>query len=208
MLIFDPDTTSESLETNLAFMEARADNPWNFGRVELYAGTPLLARMRAEGRCRGDYLGWDYDMATPAVQRVYELATRCFFPRNFAAGALANRLQGTRFDVEVCRRFHPEVYQEAWLIETKGLGRRLALDSVAGLREIIRQVEAGEGAAGARFVADLSARLRQTEAEVGAGAEDLERRVQGAVGQRCRHVRPPAAIVSGGPGGRDGRRTA
>ena len=60
MLMFDPDTTLESVETNLDFIEYAADFPFNFGRVELYAGTPLLARMQAEGRCRGDYLQWDY----------------------------------------------------------------------------------------------------------------------------------------------------
>src|SRR5262249_18484451 len=41
MLIFDPDTTLESLETNIAFLRTASDCPFNFGRVELYAGTPL-----------------------------------------------------------------------------------------------------------------------------------------------------------------------
>ena len=137
MLIFDPDTAIADLETNLAFMEAHADSPNNFGRAELYAGTPLLARMQAEARCTGDYLGCDYRLGGPEVQRVFEMTMRCFHPRNFAAGALANRLQGTRFDVEVCRRFHPDIYREPWLTETKDLTRRLVHDSVAALREIV-----------------------------------------------------------------------
>jgi hypothetical protein len=59
MLLFDPDTTVESLERNIDFMRAAADFPFNFGRVELYAGTPLLDRMLREGRCWGDYMQWD-----------------------------------------------------------------------------------------------------------------------------------------------------
>ena len=60
MLMFDPDTTLDSVRNNLDFIEDAADYPFNFGRVELYAGTPLLARMQHEGRCSGDYLQWDY----------------------------------------------------------------------------------------------------------------------------------------------------
>lgn len=65
VLLFDPDTTLESLEDNLAFMEAHAQHPFNFGRTELYAGTPLLHRMQREGRARGDWLQWDYSRSWP-----------------------------------------------------------------------------------------------------------------------------------------------
>ena len=197
MLIFDPDTTVESLETNLAFMETYADTPLNFGRVELYAGTPLLARMQEEGRCTGDYLGWDYRLASPEMDLIFKLAMKCFFARNFAAGALANRLQGTRFDVEVCRHFHAEVFRETWLTEAKELSRRLACDSAAGLREIIAFVRTRGDATSDEFVTDLSRQLRRTEAEVQKVAADLEKRVQKAVGKRCRHARPIETVVAG-----------
>ena len=108
MLIFDPDTTIESLETNIKFLRYADDYPSNFGRVELYAGTPLLHRMLQEGRCRGDYMQWDYSLANPEVERVFELSMECFHSRNFGEDALNNRIMGTRFDVEVCRHFHPQ----------------------------------------------------------------------------------------------------
>ena len=43
LLMFDPDTTLDSVRKNLVFFEYAAELPFNFGRVELYAGTPLLA---------------------------------------------------------------------------------------------------------------------------------------------------------------------
>jgi radical SAM superfamily enzyme YgiQ (UPF0313 family) len=178
LLVFDPDTTLETLEANLAFMEQYGDSPFNFGRVELYAGTPLLARMQAEKRCQGDYLGWDYALANPDIQRAFELAMAVFFPRNFAGDALANRLMGTRFDVEVCRFFHPERYRPQWQQTARALSRELALDSVAGLREIAAFVRQWGSAAGtSAFLADLGRRLRQTETRISAGASALERAV-------------------------------
>lgn len=191
LLVFDPDTTVESFEDNLAFMRAFGDSPFNFGRVELYAGTPLLERLQAEGRCSGDYLGWDYTLADERMQRVFELATRAFYPRNFAAGALANRLMGTRFDVELCRHFHPEVFRAEWLARARSLSRELADDSVRGLEQLVALTRRAPSArAQAAFVDELSAALRSTEARVEAQAGALEHEVRAAAGAGCVHTQP------------------
>jgi anaerobic magnesium-protoporphyrin IX monomethyl ester cyclase len=191
LLAFDPDATPATLEENLGFMERYAEHPHNFGRVELYAGTPLLARLQREGRCRGDYLGSEYEMATTEMQRVFALAMRCFYVRNFAAGALANRLMGTRFDVEVARFFHPERYRPSWLARSEELNGRLARDSVQTMRAIVELVarDGDLGPAGALCGAALGHRLREVEAAVRAEALELEEEIQAVVGQRCHHVR-------------------
>lgn len=182
ILMFDPDTTLESVRKNLDFIEYAADYPFNFGRVELYAGTPLLARLQAEGRCRGDYLQWDYDLGGPDVQRFYELAMSCFLPRNFGEAALANTIQGMRFDLEIVRRFHREAHDDRLYTAGRTLSRRLALDSVAMLRELLAHVETGAPADGA-VVARLSTRARAVEAEVRAEMLDVAAALQARVGR-------------------------
>lgn len=182
LLMFDPDTTFESVARNLDFIEYAADHPFNFGRVELYAGTPLLARMQAEGRCRGDYLQWDYDLATPAIERFYRLAMGCFTTRNFGEEALANTIQGMRFDLEIVRHFHPDAHDPALFDQGRSLSRRLALDSVAILRELLAHVRGGASdAQDAPLVDRLALRARAVEQQVReqmlALARELERRV-------------------------------
>jgi hypothetical protein len=185
MLMFDPDTTLDSVRKNLDFIEYAADYPFNFGRVELYAGTPLLARMLAEGRCTGDYLQWDYRLKTPGIQRFYELAMACFLPRNFGEDALANTIQGMRFDLEIARRFHPEAHDERLYQAGRALSRRLALDSVATLRALSDHVAAdagngdgqGDAALGARFAARARAVEAEVRAEMLAIAGELHARV-------------------------------
>jgi hypothetical protein len=181
LLIFDPDTTLESIETNLAFMREACDFPFNFGRVELYAGTPLLARMQAEKRCWGDYMQWDYALGSPEVERVFQLSMQCFHERNFGENALANRIMGTRFDVEVARHFHPDRFQGEWLAEGKRLNRALALDTADGLAEIVEYVKRGDEG-DASLVERLSGRLRRRENEIGAQAQVLARSIQDVVG--------------------------
>jgi len=180
MLIFDPDTTVESLRTNIAFIRYAAEFPSNFGRVELYAGTPLLARMQAEGRVTGDYLQWDYSLGDVAVERIFDLSMRAFFERNFGEDALANRIMGTRFDIEVCRHFHPDRFRPEWLAEGKELSRILAADSADGLDALVDHVEAGRSD-DADVVARVAAKLRATEGHVGQRARDLARRIQGVL---------------------------
>jgi anaerobic magnesium-protoporphyrin IX monomethyl ester cyclase len=180
MLIFDPDTTIESLETNIAFIREAAEFPFNFGRVELYAGTPLLARMQNEKRCWGDYMQWDYDLASPEVERIFSLSMRCFHQRNFGDAALANDLMGTRFDVSVAGHFHSDRFEEVWLDEGKRLTRELALDSADALSEIVEHVKSDRD--DADLVPRLSRRLRRKEREIRSEAMILARSIQRVIG--------------------------
>jgi len=184
MLIFDPDTSVESLRTNIEFLRYAPEYPSNFGRVELYAGTPLLARMQAEGRVRGDWLQWDYDLGSPEVERIFSLAMECFMPRNFGNDALSNRIMGTRFDVEVSRHFYPELYDPAWLAEGKELTRVLMLDGAGALEKIVDFVERRGPAREERaFVAELSAQLRATERVVRERCKALARELMARIGR-------------------------
>lgn len=183
MLIFDPDTDLESLDANTRFIRWAGEFPSNFGRVELYAGTPLLSRMLSEGRCRGDYMQWDYSLANPEVERVFNLSMQCFHARNFGDGALANRIMATRFDVEVCRHFHPDRFRPEWLARGKDLSRRLAGDTADGLEAVLEHVRSQPESADADLVARLTPGLRRTERAVFEAARQLALELLSAVGQ-------------------------
>jgi hypothetical protein len=201
MLVFDPDATTDALLENMAFIENNGEHPSNFGRVELYAGTPLLARLQAENRASGDYLGWSYDQGTPEMQRVFELTMEAFHERNFSGRALANRLQSTRFDAEVARKFHPELYQAKWIDTAKGLSRRLASDSARGVRRIVQYVRSGaSGAPDDAFVEELSAELRACEQQIETDALQMEQEVVRTVGASCDHAPVKGIPVARVPG--------
>ncbi|HEX2573323.1 MAG TPA: radical SAM protein [Polyangia bacterium] len=184
LLLFDPDTTLADLERNLTFIRAAAEFPFNFGRVELYAGTPLLGRMQLEERCWGDYLQWDYELASPEVARVYRLTMTCFHARNFGDGALANNLMGTRFDVEVARHFHPDVFRPEWLARGQALSQALSHDTADGLAAIVGRVKGGAPAADDdAFCVELSARLRAREETLSREARALAQDMAATLGR-------------------------
>lgn len=184
LLMFDPDTTLDDLERNIAFIAEAGDYPHNFGRVELYAGTPLLSRMQRENRVRGDWLQWDYDLASPEVERVFRMAMRTFHARNFGPDALNNRIMGTRFDLEVARKFHPAVFRPAWIDEGRRLTLALATDSADALTAIVQRVRKTHDNTGDDAFADeLALSRRAVEVLIRAGATRLARTLRDAIGQ-------------------------
>jgi hypothetical protein len=99
---------------------------------------------------------------------------RCFEERNFGVDALANRIMGTRFDVEVCRHFHPQLFRPEWLEEGKQLSRIMALSSADSLERIARFVEGrGSPREESALVAEEAERLRAAERSVRSRAQAL-----------------------------------
>jgi radical SAM superfamily enzyme YgiQ (UPF0313 family) len=183
LLVFDPDTRLEDLRTNVRFLRWAKEFPSNFGRVELYAGTPLLDRMLKENRCTGDFMQWDYELASPEVTRVFHLIMRLFHARNFGDEALSNRIMATRFDLEVVRHFHPHVFRREWHEEGKELSSLLAVDGADAFDRVLDHVEAGAPAhEDARLIAELEPKLRETERTIAARARELARTLQRSVG--------------------------
>ena len=90
---------------------------------------------------------------------------RCFAPAKLRRSGAGEPIQGTRFDLEIVRRFHPDAHEPRLYDAGRALSRRLALDSVATLRELLAHVESG-APGDAAIAAGLGARARAVEAEV------------------------------------------
>jgi hypothetical protein len=160
-------------------MEWATELPFNFCRVELYAGTPLLERMKIERRTHGDWMQHDYELKDETIERVFQLSMRAFHRRNFAAGAIANHIMGMRFDIEVARKFHADVFDPRWLVEGKALSAQLGGDTARGLRETIAHVTSTKPSTSGddAFVEALAARLRIVERDVWGSCRALAARM-------------------------------
>jgi hypothetical protein len=139
--------------------------------------------MQHEGRARGDWLMHDYDLHDEKIDRVFKLALAAFHARNFAAGALANHIMGLRFDIEVARHFHADIFDPAWLAEGKALCTALASDTISGLKRIVEHVKASPPSTKAdnALVRDLSAHMRETEREIWGACRSLATRMSARV---------------------------
>jgi anaerobic magnesium-protoporphyrin IX monomethyl ester cyclase len=144
VLIFDPEATLDGIERNLDFMEAHADIPFNFCRAEVYAGTPLKRILESQGRLRGDYHAWDYEMREPRVELLFRMMLVAFNRRNFDADGIHNLNMGLRMDLEVVRRFFPEVWDEPLHDRVASLSTRVGEDSVTHMRRALHFCRSGD----------------------------------------------------------------
>jgi anaerobic magnesium-protoporphyrin IX monomethyl ester cyclase len=166
VLIFDPEATLEGVGANLDFMSDFADVPWNFCRAEVYAGTPLKAKLEAEGRLRGNYLAWDYEMRDPRVELLFRVSTNAFFGRNFKSDGLANLNMGIRFDAQVLKRFYPSGWDDDLDARLVALSRAIGEDTVANMQGALafaRSVDLHDHAAVNAFTLALSRRVARAD---------------------------------------------
>ncbi|MBI4955643.1 MAG: cobalamin B12-binding domain-containing protein [Myxococcales bacterium] len=106
LLLLNPDSTLEDLAANVAFLRAHPHNPMNFCRTEVYAGTPLEHRLRREGRLRGDYWGYGYEIADPRAQAAFEVIFEAFETRNYGEHALHHRAMHVDYEHQLVSDFH------------------------------------------------------------------------------------------------------
>jgi hypothetical protein len=185
VLLFDPEATLGGVETNLDFMEEQADTPFNFCRAEVYAGTPLEGLLRAQGRLRGDYRAWTYEMRDPRVELLFRVASAAFLGRNFKSDGLANLNMGIRFDNEVLRRFYPAAWDAAWHERLIGLSRRIGKDSVERMRAALafaRETALDDRGRITAFALDLARAVARADlaflAEIREARREMEERVR------------------------------
>ena len=118
-------------------MRSLAEVPVNFGRVEVYGGTELEARLQAEGRLRvGPYCS-SYRIADPRAQLAFELYKAVFLAQNFSAGGLTFRAMELDHHLHQLRHFFPERVDDRLVRQTKELVAALNLHSTALLDRML-----------------------------------------------------------------------
>src|SRR5512133_1451763 len=134
LIVFHPEATVESMLADLAFAARHPAHPMNYCRAEIYAGTPLEARMRAAGRLEGTALAPTYRYTDPKVALVWALGSELFAGRCWGEGELLGSVIRLDHQVAVLDRFYdgPRVRAlaasfRAWQVglnlETAGLFR-------------------------------------------------------------------------------------
>jgi radical SAM superfamily enzyme YgiQ (UPF0313 family) len=193
VLIFDPEATLDGVRRNLDFMEEFGDVPFNFCRAEVYAGTPLQQILREQGRLRGDYFAWGYEMREPRVEILFRIASTAFAGRNFKHDGVANLNLGIRFDNEVTRRFFPGCWDPEWQARLVAFSRAVSCDSVARLREALAfatEADVFDHARVKRFAVELTRAVARADlrliGECKALRRELERRIVERAGDRLR----------------------
>jgi radical SAM superfamily enzyme YgiQ (UPF0313 family) len=141
LLMFDPEMTPDDFSDNIAMIESYPPFPMNFGRVEVYSGTPLELRLRRENRLTGDYFGHSYQIKDPSMQAAFEIFRTVFTGRNFQADGLNHLSMRLDYYYHLLGHFFPHLVTQELTLKTKGLISDLNKNSAFLLRSISNYVQ-------------------------------------------------------------------
>jgi anaerobic magnesium-protoporphyrin IX monomethyl ester cyclase len=106
LIFFDPESTAEDIRANLDFfhdMAGEGQAPLSFGRMEVYAGTPILDRLQSQGRLTGNYLAWNYTIPDPHVEMLFRLMIATMRHRHYANDGLAKQCSIACYELTMCQ---------------------------------------------------------------------------------------------------------
>ena len=135
-MLFDPSSTVETVAQNIHFLRQMMSDgkaPVNFCKMLPYAGTPIEAQLKREGRLRGTISQPDYSFLDPRMDLYAHFVHQTFQRRNFKYSGLVERLCTCLFDVVLTRITEDapwvEDYQKALQQVTRQVNR-IALDAL------------------------------------------------------------------------------
>lgn len=106
VIIFHPNASLQTLKADLELIRQFPNNPMNYCRAEVYAGTPLEQRLLSQQRLFGDYKRYKYNYADPKVQKVWDIVYDLFMGRCWGPDDLLSNMIHLDHQVAVLRHFY------------------------------------------------------------------------------------------------------
>jgi anaerobic magnesium-protoporphyrin IX monomethyl ester cyclase len=144
-LMFQPWSTLETVETELAFCRKAASHlstPLRFNEVGILPGTGLAARLRVEGRCSVEPWSWTYRIADPRVEVLRRL-NRVVFGTSGPRTSVDRMLTESWFALLLERRFRPASFDGAIPDRLRDVATGLNLDWLAVWSEMLEFARIG-----------------------------------------------------------------
>lgn len=199
LILFDPHTTLDDVGENLQFLRGHSSHPFNWCKVEVYAGTALESRYRAEGRLRGSYLGRGYDIEDPRAQLMYDLLLPAVYDRNFGYDGIANRNIGLGYNRQLLKHFHTGRLTRELSADTQRIIEAINGNTI----ELLERAHAFAGTADRedraaidRFGRELRHDSARAQEQLGEEVERVLCRIDRAAGLRPQpHLRAPTVAT-------------
>lgn len=139
MIFFDPDSTVSDVRSNLDFfhdMAGDGEAPLSFGRLEVYAGTPILDRLRKEGRLTGSYMAWNYSIGDPKVEVLFRLMYATMRHRHYSNDGLGKQASIACYEQTLVKYLHGDRGDQAPSEQLRGIVARVNCHSLSMLEEM------------------------------------------------------------------------
>lgn len=180
-MLFDPDSTLEDLDATLTLAERHLDLSWNVCRTEIYSGTALRERLEREGRLRGDYRTYGYEMRDPRAEVLFRILRVSLNERALSLDSLLNRLISLSFSRQLHEVYFPGAHTEMLAARVRTLCVEARRDTLQAIREaaaFVAQADVFDSKLVRRFTVSQALRINAADAERRRQIEELWQHLQ------------------------------
>ncbi|MCX6690501.1 MAG: hypothetical protein NTW33_00260, partial [Methanoregula sp.] len=124
LLMFHPDATLDEINENIRFMKDHPAYPFDFGRAELVAGSPLEGQVLKAGLLKGKWPNWDYRIRDPSVEQMFRINLATFRRKGSGYSRLAHSFIALAYGAYVVHRLYPGPAADRMRDKTLDLIRR------------------------------------------------------------------------------------
>lgn len=180
VLVFFPEATVSSIREDIAFMRTHNDLPFNFGRVEVYSGTPLEKRLRKERRLSGNYMSWNYRIHDDRAELAFRISSIVFRSRSFGLEGVANTLTTLGYEPDLLRMTVPDCNVDEETDGVKSLIRKTnenTLDYLSAIVDFADSRQALKADCVSQFARDTALAVNRDDLDLFRSIADLRSRL-------------------------------
>jgi len=106
LLIFHPTATLDEINQNILFAKENIDLPFDFGRAEIVAGSPLERMLVNNGGLRGAWPNWNYEIKDMLVEKMFKINCLTFRRKESPYSGLAESTIAMAYHAYALKRLH------------------------------------------------------------------------------------------------------
>lgn len=107
LLIFHPNATPDEIKDNVEFMTSFDKFPYDFGRAEICAGTPLERMLLHEKNIKGQWPNWDYTIKDEKVENMCRIYKETFRDSTTRYARMVHLNIALGYNSKLLKRIHP-----------------------------------------------------------------------------------------------------
>ena len=140
LLIFHPEATLDEINQNIHFVSKNLEFPFDFGRTEIVAGSPLEKQVIEENLLQGKWPNWDYKIKDMAVEQMFRINTATFRKKESNFATLAHGNISFSYHASVVTRLYPGAVSQKLRSDTTALiikSNRFIIDNLLELYRLV-----------------------------------------------------------------------
>lgn len=174
LLNFHPDATLDEINKNIWFIKDLHECPFDFGRAEVVAGSPLEAQVIHKGLLQGNWPNWDYRIKDPAVEQMFRIFLATFRRSDCGFSGLVHSLIALAYRANIVRRIILGKVADQMHRETENLVRKT---NAFVLNHIIRMYALTANLKSGKDLDQLGNSIRAGCRDLSCEAENLSQRM-------------------------------